>query len=87
MIGLVNGTQFIRSGGYKNVLVIGGDVLSRYVDWRDRGTCILFGDGAGACVLTATTADACSLKGFDMHSDGTQNHHLIAQYVGDKGSR
>ena len=85
VIGLVNGTQFIRSGGYKNVLVIGGDVLSRYVDWRDRGTCILFGDGAGACVLTATTADACSLKGFDMHSDGTQNHHLIAQYVGDKG--
>ena len=35
--------------------------------------------------MTATTADACSLKGFDMHSDGTQNHHLIAQYVGDKG--
>ncbi|OUS45557.1 thiolase-like protein [Ostreococcus tauri] len=85
VIGLVNGAQYIRAGGFKNVLVIGGDVLSRYVDWRDRGTCILFGDGAGAVVLTATDADACSLKGFDMHSDGSQNHHLIAQYMGEKG--
>ena len=85
VIGLVNGAQFIRAGGYKNVLVIGGDVLSRYVDWRDRGTCILFGDGAGAAVLTATDAANCSLKGFDMHSDGSQNHHLVAQYIGDNG--
>jgi 3-oxoacyl-[acyl-carrier-protein] synthase III len=38
-------------GGFKNVLVIGADALSRYVDWSDRGTCILFGDGAGAVVL------------------------------------
>ena len=85
VVGLVNGAQFIRAGGYKNVLVIGGDGLSRYVDWRDRATCILFGDGAGAAVLTATDADNCSLKGFDMHSDGSQNHHLIAQYIGDNG--
>ena len=85
VIGLVNGAQYIRAGGFKNVLVIGGDVLSRYVDWRDRATCILFGDGAGAVVLTATDADSCSLKGFDMHSDGSQNHHLIAQYIGESG--
>ena len=45
VVGLVNGMHFIRGGGYKNVLVVGADVLSRYVDWRDRGTCILFGDG------------------------------------------
>jgi hypothetical protein len=38
-------------GGYENVLVIGADALSRYVDWMDRGTCILFGDAAGALVL------------------------------------
>jgi 3-oxoacyl-[acyl-carrier-protein] synthase-3 len=85
VIGLVNGAQFIRAGGYKNVLVIGGDVLSRYVDWRDRGTCILFGDGAGAALLTATDADKCSLKGFDMHSDGSQNHHLVAQFINENG--
>jgi 3-oxoacyl-[acyl-carrier-protein] synthase-3 len=50
VVGLVNGVHFIRGGEYKNVLVIGADVLSRYVDWRDRGTCILFGDGCGAMV-------------------------------------
>lgn len=38
-------------GGFKNVLVIGADALSRYVDWTDRGTCILFGDGAGAVLV------------------------------------
>lgn len=38
-------------GGFKNVLVIGADSLSRYVDWTDRGTCILFGDAAGAVVV------------------------------------
>lgn len=38
-------------GGFKNVLVIGADALSRYVDWTDRGTCILFGDAAGAVLL------------------------------------
>ena len=53
VVGMVNGVHFIRGGEYKNVLVIGADVLSRYVDWRDRGTCILFGDGCGAMVLTA----------------------------------
>ena len=44
--------HYIRGGGYENVLVVGADVLSRYVDWRDRGTCILFGGGCGAVVLT-----------------------------------
>ena len=53
VLGLVTGSQFIRTGAAKNVLVIGADALSRYVDWRDRGTCILFGDGCGAVLLTA----------------------------------
>ena len=85
VVGLVNGMHFIRGGGYKNVLVVGADVLSRYVDWRDRGTCILFGDGCGAVVLTATEeVSECSLLGFDMHSDGSQNHHLTAKVCGAK---
>ena len=46
------GQLYIRSGKAKNVLLIGADALSRLVDWSDRGTCILFGDGAGAVVLT-----------------------------------
>lgn len=53
VLGLVTGSQFIRTGAARNVLVIGADALSRYVDWRDRGTCILFGDGCGAVLLTA----------------------------------
>lgn len=45
---------FIRSGIYRNVLLIGAETLSKLVDWTDRGTCVLFGDGAGAAVLTAS---------------------------------
>jgi 3-oxoacyl-[acyl-carrier-protein] synthase-3 len=47
----------IQSGKAQNVLVIGGEILSRYVDWTDRSTCVLFGDGAGAVVLQATKGD------------------------------
>lgn len=60
VLGLVTGSQFIRTGAAKNVLVIGADALSRYVDWRDRGTCILFGDGCGAVLLTARGASEAS---------------------------
>ena len=48
---LVTADQFIRTGFYKNILVIGADVISPYIDWSDRSTCVLFGDGAGAAVL------------------------------------
>lgn len=52
--GLAVGTQFVRSGTSKTVLVIGTDTLSRFLNYQDRGTCILFGDGAGAVVLQAS---------------------------------
>jgi 3-oxoacyl-[acyl-carrier-protein] synthase-3 len=45
--------NFIENGTYKNIMVVGADTLTKYLDWTDRGTCILFGDGAGAVVLTA----------------------------------
>ncbi|THG09134.1 hypothetical protein TEA_006373 [Camellia sinensis var. sinensis] len=51
LLGLVSAACYIRGGGFNNVLVIGADALSRYVDWTDRGTCILFGDAAGAVVV------------------------------------
>jgi 3-oxoacyl-[acyl-carrier-protein] synthase-3 len=87
VVGLVNGVHFIRGGEYKNVLVIGADVLSRYVDWRDRGTCILFGDGCGAMVLTSTpNPEDCCVLGFDMHSDGTGNHNLTAKFTNENGA-
>lgn len=60
---------FISSGIYKAALVIGADVLSKLIDWTDRGTCVLFGDGAGAVVVKA---DETGILGMNMHSDGTK---------------
>ena len=88
VVGVINGVHFIRGGGFKNVLVVGADVLSRYVDWRDRGTCILFGDGCGAMVLTAVPdPNDCCLLGFDAHSDGEGNHNLTASCVASVSAR
>mmetsp|Transcript_30919 Transcript_30919/g.42851 ORF Transcript_30919/g.42851 Transcript_30919/m.42851 type:complete len:405 (-) Transcript_30919:109-1323(-) len=79
VVGLVNVTHLIRGGNFRNVLLIGGDVLSRYVDWRDRATCILFGDGCGAMLLQAKEGE-CNVLGFDMRSDGSMNKSLVAAY-------
>ena len=54
LYGMVMGQQFVAGGVYKNVLVVGAEVLSRVVDWTDRATCVLFGDGAGAAVIGPT---------------------------------
>ena len=78
VFGMVTAAQFIRTGVYKNVLLIGGDILSRWVDWSDRGTCVLFGDGAGAVVLQANECDR--FLGFELRSDGTQNSSLQLAY-------
>jgi 3-oxoacyl-[acyl-carrier-protein] synthase III len=78
VFGLVTAAQFIQTGTYQNVLLIGADMLSRWVDWQDRGTCILFGDGAGAVVLQANPLDR--LLGFELHSDGQLNHQLNLNY-------
>jgi 3-oxoacyl-[acyl-carrier-protein] synthase III len=78
VFGLVTAAQFIRTGVYQNILLIGADVLSRWVDWGDRRTCILFGDGAGAVVLQANPVD--QLLGFALHSDGQLNHQLNLAY-------
>ena len=50
---LATADNFLRSGAYKRALVIGAETFSRILDWNDRGTCVLFGDGAGAIVLEA----------------------------------
>ena len=48
---LATGTSYVRSGMYRNVLVIGVELLSRFLNWTDRNTCVLFGDGAGAVIV------------------------------------
>jgi 3-oxoacyl-[acyl-carrier-protein] synthase-3 len=64
------GAQAIRSGSIKNALIIGSETLSRFVNWKDRSTCILFGDGAGAFVLQASDQPGGVLSAV-MHSDGS----------------
>lgn len=66
--------QFIRTGQIKTVLVIGSETMSRVLDWQDRSTCILFGDGAGAVVLSASTTPG--ILGSQLHADGTHQDLL-----------
>ncbi|KAF8412408.1 hypothetical protein HHK36_000372 [Tetracentron sinense] len=84
VLGLVSAACHIRGGGFKNVLVIGADALSRYVDWTDRGTCILFGDAAGAVLVQACDGQDDGLFGFDLHSDGDGQRHLNATIKEDE---
>ena len=63
--------KFIRSGSHKKVLVVGAETFSRILDWKDRTTCVLFGDGAGAVVLEAS--DKPGILATAAHADGSQN--------------
>ncbi len=73
---LATANNFIKSGQVKNALVIGADTLSRIVDWNDRNTCVLFGDGAGAVILQATTEKNCGIISSNLYSDGSLNNIL-----------
>ncbi|MBU1026723.1 MAG: ketoacyl-ACP synthase III [Candidatus Margulisbacteria bacterium] len=73
---LTVGSNFIENKTYKNVLVVGADTLTKYLDWHDRGTCILFGDGAGAVVLTAAD-DGSGILASWLKAEGHLGHHLI----------
>ena len=66
---LATADLYIRSGQFKCGLVVGSEVFSRILDWKDRGTCVLFGDGAGAVVLEA--ADAPGVLSSHLHADGS----------------
>ncbi|MEZ4861239.1 MAG: beta-ketoacyl-ACP synthase III [Caldilineaceae bacterium] len=68
--------QFIATGGYQHILVIGAELLSRFVNWEDRSTCVLFGDAAGAVVVQATS-QRCGLYGYNLGSDGSQGQQII----------
>ena len=79
---LITASQFIRTGVHQNVLIIGADVLSRWVDWSDRASCVLFGDGAGA-IVCQSTEQSDRLLGFEMYSNGSQNDSLNLNYISD----
>lgn len=80
---LATGSQFIESGRYKKVVVVGADKMSSIIDWTDRTTCILFGDGAGA-VLLEGNEEGLGIQDFRMHSDGTGEDHLNMRGGGSK---
>lgn len=68
MFGIATAGQFLSNSANQKCLVIGADALSRWVDWDDRNTCILFGDGAGAMVLESS--DEAGVLGYAAHSNG-----------------
>jgi 3-oxoacyl-[acyl-carrier-protein] synthase III len=68
--GLSIGDAFVRRGQFKRVLVIGVEVLSRIIDWTDRGTCVLFGDGAGAVLLAPDDAPGRGILSTHLYADG-----------------
>ena len=72
--GLAMAEKFIASGSHRRALVIGAEVFSRILDWADRGTCVLFGDGAGAVVLEAS--DKPGIRATALHADGS-NHPIL----------
>ena len=82
---LIIASQFIASGAMRNVLVIGGEVMSRRVDWTDRNTCILFGDGAGAAIVSATQDDF-GMIGFDLGADGSGGKLLKCAMMPDENN-
>lgn len=71
ILALSVGEKYINSGAYENVLVIGGDVMSKVIDYTDRTTCILFGDGAGGVLLQKSSAK--KFLGEKLYSDGEKN--------------
>lgn len=73
--GMVVGAQMVATGAFDTVLVIGTEVFSRFINWRDRRTCVLFGDGAGAVIIGAVDAGR-GLLSFDLGSDGSGSQLL-----------
>ena len=82
---LITASQYLQSGSYKRAIVIGSDQLSSYVDWKDRGSCILFGDGAGA-IAVEVNQDCNNFYGFQMKTDGERGNFLNLLNENKEGS-
>jgi len=79
---IVTAQQYLLTGRYRNALVVGAEVLSSFIDWTDRSTCVLFGDGAGACVMAPVTRGG--ILATDMGSDGSAAELLYMPGGGSK---
>uniref|UniRef100_A0A6H1U7E2 Beta-ketoacyl-[acyl-carrier-protein] synthase III n=1 Tax=Caulacanthus okamurae TaxID=152008 RepID=A0A6H1U7E2_9FLOR len=80
VLGIVTATQFIQNGSYNNILVVGADVLSNWIDWSDRSTCILFGDAAGAAIIQSCPKEDNGILGFQLNTDGSKSFQLSIPY-------
>lgn len=76
MYGMINAQQFIQTGAYKHVLVVGVEKLSKITNWDDRNTAVLFGDGAGAAVI-GPVSDGRGILSFELGADGSGSKHLF----------
>ncbi len=74
--GLSIADRFVGSGGARHVLVVGVELLSRVLNWKDRTTCVLFGDGAGAAVVSSVTSNGSGIFSTHLYADGTQANSL-----------
>ncbi|MFH1759575.1 MAG: beta-ketoacyl-ACP synthase III [bacterium] len=83
LYGLNIAKNFIETGAYKNILIVGPELLSRYMDWTDRTTCILFGDGAGAVIVSACN-DGSGVLASTLGADGSLGELLYTPLWGDK---
>lgn len=81
--GLKIANSFIASGEYKNILILGVDVHSRFVDWSDRSTCVLFGDGAGALLLKRSNDEHNDILFIEIEADGTKASELKIPLTGN----
>jgi 3-oxoacyl-[acyl-carrier-protein] synthase-3 len=78
---LTTAQQFIASGNYETILIIGVELLTRHIDWKDRATCVLFGDAAGAVVMQASR-ESSGVLAFELGSDGSGAAHIVAPAAG-----
>src|SRR5687767_7716095 len=83
LYGVTTGASFIESGRYKKVVVIGGDKMSSIIDYTDRTTCIIFGDGAG-CVLLEPTTEDVGILDYVLKSDGSGESYLHMKAGGSR---
>lgn len=81
MYAMITGQQYIETGAYKNILIVGVDKLSKIIDWTDRNTCVLLGDGAGAAVL-GEVSDNKGILSFELGADGAGGKGLFQNDAG-----
>lgn len=81
LYGVATGSQFIETGRYKKVVIVGIDMMSRILDFTDRATCVIFGDGGGAVLLEPSTENL-GVMDFILHADGNGGKHLNLQAGG-----